>query len=63
MVGARDGRAQLGAGHTVDLFWRLVLIEIPITESMRTLRAFAMDYTTNTSDLDRVGLLHPSCAL
>ena len=63
MAGARDGRAQLGAGHTVDLFWRLVLIEIPIMEDTRMLRVFAMDYITHTSNLDRVGLLRPSYVL
>lgn len=49
--------------HTVNLFWRLVLIEIPIMENTRTLRVFAMDYITHTSNLDRVGLLHLSYAL
>ena len=49
--------------YKVDLFWRLVLIEIPITESTRMLRVFAMDYITHTSNLDRVGLLRPSYVL
>ena len=58
MTGARGPRV-----ITWDLFWRLVLIEIPIMEDTRMLRVFAMDYITHTSNLDRVGLLRPSYVL